>query len=183
MTGDNASANDALVDALVAKIPSWPGQANRGRCFDHIVNLCARSVLSPFDVEKKKAGAIMDEAEQALQELINDGEGADEVLEDGDDDDVDGEVDERADLDDVDRAQLDEDVYPVKLLLAKVSTVPGDNVPVLTSPYSSASLPLPSCTPPPSSSQHGTVPSTSLCCRAGRFRGMFEHDGTRHIQC
>lgn len=109
-----------MVDALKEKLTGWPGQSNRGRCFDHIVNLCARSVLSPFDVEKKQAGGVMDDAERALQELMDDVEDGME-LGDDDDDDVDGLINERAALDEVDREQLDEDVYPMKLLLAKVS--------------------------------------------------------------
>lgn len=107
-----------MVDALVRLIPGWAGQANRARCFDHIVNLCAKSFLKPFDVERAQVGVVMDDAAQALVALA---EGLDDGDDDGEDDDVDGFIDERAALDNIDREELDGDIFPVKVLLTKVS--------------------------------------------------------------
>lgn len=128
LTADNAAPNDTMVAALMKLIPGWAGNSNRARCFDHVVNLCARSVLKPFDAEKKKVAGVVSDAEQALQELLEgleddeDGvDGVDGAEADGENDDVDGFVDEGAGLDPFDREQLEDDIFPVKVLLAKVS--------------------------------------------------------------
>ena len=55
ITGDNATNNDALT-AELAKLLGNFSPRNRIRCFLHIVNLVSRSLLSPFDVKKKKKG-------------------------------------------------------------------------------------------------------------------------------
>lgn len=117
-----------MLDVLRELLVDFPGEANRGRCFDHVVNLCAKSVLRPFDVTTKKAGVVMDDAERVLQELAEGLEVDDIVpgLEDNDDageddDDLDGYVDEYGALDDLEKNDLDQDVYPVKKVLLKVS--------------------------------------------------------------
>lgn len=117
-----------MLEVLGDLLEDFPGGANRGRCFDHIVNLCAKSVLRPFDVTPKKAGAVMDAAERVLQELAEGLEVDDSVpsldgQDDGDeeDDDLDGYVDEYGALGDMEREDLDENVYPVKTVLLKVS--------------------------------------------------------------
>ncbi|KAH9903889.1 uncharacterized protein BXZ73DRAFT_29533, partial [Epithele typhae] len=48
VTGDSAAANDTMVDELYKRLDNFGGQCNRARCFDHVVNLCAQSVLRPF---------------------------------------------------------------------------------------------------------------------------------------
>lgn len=128
ITADNASPNDKMLDVLRELLVDFPGEANRGRCFDHVVNLCAKSILQLFDVTTKKAGVVMDDAERVLQELAEGLEVDDIVpgLEDNDDageddDDLDGYVDEYGALDDLEKNDLDQDVYPVKKVLLKVS--------------------------------------------------------------
>ncbi|TFK79584.1 hypothetical protein K466DRAFT_467901, partial [Polyporus arcularius HHB13444] len=64
ITCDNASPNDVVIDVLAERLPDFRGKLDRGRCFDHIVNLCAKSVLKPFDVDKKKADDVRDTAEE-----------------------------------------------------------------------------------------------------------------------
>ena len=90
----------------------------------HIVNLCAKSVLRPFDVDKRKEGNILDEAEAALQELTDrlDLEGLDIELEENNkgEDDGDGFVDEVGEMDEAECKGLAKNVYPVKLVLVKV---------------------------------------------------------------
>ncbi|EIW63730.1 uncharacterized protein TRAVEDRAFT_76117, partial [Trametes versicolor FP-101664 SS1] len=80
-----------------------------------------------FDVTTKKAGVVMDNAERVLQELAEGLEVDDIVpgLEDNDDageddDDLDGYVDEYGALDDLEKNDLDQDVYPVKKVLLKL---------------------------------------------------------------
>lgn len=60
-----------MVDALAETIEGFPGELNRGRCFDHIINLCAKSVLHAFEANKKDALAVLDDAEHTLQELLD----------------------------------------------------------------------------------------------------------------
>ncbi|RDX45217.1 hypothetical protein OH76DRAFT_1301612, partial [Lentinus brumalis] len=64
MTADNAAANDTMMDILAQKLPEFGGKYARARCFDHIVNLCAKSVLRPFDVEKRRQGDAVQDAEK-----------------------------------------------------------------------------------------------------------------------
>ncbi|TFK47878.1 hypothetical protein OE88DRAFT_1608415, partial [Heliocybe sulcata] len=46
---DNASNNDTMIKELPNLLPDFPGDANRVRCFLHIVNLVAKSILKLFD--------------------------------------------------------------------------------------------------------------------------------------
>lgn len=116
-----------MVDELAELLSSYPGGANRTRCFAHILNLAAKSIIRQFDVPKAQADAALDEAERELQELESrlnleedvmamDGDGDDDEV----DDNVDGWIDERTLMSVVDRAALDESVRPVRLVLVKV---------------------------------------------------------------
>ncbi|KAH7917203.1 hypothetical protein BV22DRAFT_986041, partial [Leucogyrophana mollusca] len=49
ITCDNASVNDAMVDALADLLPEFPGCANQTRCFSHTLNLVAKSIISLFN--------------------------------------------------------------------------------------------------------------------------------------
>ncbi len=116
-----------MIDELASLLPDFAGQDNRARCFDHIVNLCAKSVLKPFDVRKEKAGETRNAAEEAIEGLLADvdlyASGLDAAAgEDiGEADDEDGFVDERDDMDEGEREDLEEAILPVKLVLTKVS--------------------------------------------------------------
>jgi len=56
VTCDNASPNDVMIDTLAGLVVTFPGAANRTRCFTHILNLVVKVILRPFDVPKAKAG-------------------------------------------------------------------------------------------------------------------------------
>lgn len=121
-----------MIAHLAKIVTEFPGTANQTRCFDHITNLVAHSILRPFDVPKANADAILDQAEKELQELAAELEeevdnstdpAPDSELDDelsGEDDDIDGWVDERESLSQVDKVALDESVRPVKKVLLKV---------------------------------------------------------------
>ncbi|KAG1869714.1 hypothetical protein C8R48DRAFT_577018, partial [Suillus tomentosus] len=49
VTADNASSNDTLVTKLVDLVPHFAGETSCTRCFLHIVNLVAKSLLHEFD--------------------------------------------------------------------------------------------------------------------------------------
>lgn len=126
LTADNATVNDVMTDELEMLVDSFDGQDGRARCFGHIVNLAAKSLLRQFDVPKKQAGAALDEAERALRALAIDVEvelgGESEDLEDLEDtDNIDGWVDEQDQMSDVEVEDLQESVCPVKFVLLKVS--------------------------------------------------------------
>lgn len=58
VTCDNASANDAMIDALTTIMSDFPGRANRARCLAHIVNLVVKIILRQFDMSKKKKKVV-----------------------------------------------------------------------------------------------------------------------------
>ncbi|KAF8126639.1 hypothetical protein K438DRAFT_1490844, partial [Mycena galopus ATCC 62051] len=49
VTCDNASANDAMARTLETLLPPFDAQNDRTRCFAHIINLVAKSMLKMFD--------------------------------------------------------------------------------------------------------------------------------------
>lgn len=128
MTADNATPNDTMAEVLGTTLPDFGGLKACGRCFDHVVNLCAKSVLRPFDVEKKRAGAAQTAAEEAVKALLADvdlyseGLGLSAGEDGGKDDDEDGFVDEREEMGEEERTDLEESILPVKLVLTKVRT-------------------------------------------------------------
>ncbi|GBE88184.1 putative AC9 transposase [Sparassis crispa] len=110
VTADNATSNDIMIDELVKLIDSFKGQANRSHCFDHIINLVAKTLLRQFDVVPRKATATLDEAEKVLLELAKDLEV-----------DVNEEDAGEEDANDLDGWQ--DDVHPVKLVLIKLRKI------------------------------------------------------------
>ena len=103
----------------------------RPGCFLHVLNLVVKSILRQFDVPKtndevvddaleelaKLAGNI--EQEEAKCREVNSDEG------DEDDDNVDGWIDERANMTDEEKEELDEAVQPIRLVLTKVGLYLG----------------------------------------------------------
>lgn len=130
ITVDNASNNDKMIAELAERIPSFPGSTNQVRCFAHILNLVAKTLIRQFDSGKNTRNED-DDAAAAIAELVaglevddgsvagGDEEGTTDDLADIDDD-VDGWIDERTDLTEEEREELRETVLPVKLILAKV---------------------------------------------------------------
>lgn len=95
---DNASNNDAMVKALSKLDNSFLGAASHVRCFAHIINLVAKTVLYQFDTTRKgddvdADASNIDKAAALLGDLVAglDLEDVGDVDEEGgDDDDVDG---------------------------------------------------------------------------------------------
>jgi hypothetical protein len=135
VTCDNTSNNDTMVDELAVSLPNWSA-VNRTRCFAHIVNLIAKSLLKQFDVKPKKkkrdkethnnesdhdlddleelAAGLDDEEETMAQELDVD----DDDIED--EDDVEGWVDELEELTEEERKDLLMSIRPISRTLVKV---------------------------------------------------------------
>jgi hypothetical protein len=115
-----------MIDHLENMIEAFPGQPNRTRCFAHIINLVAKSLIKQFDVTKKKGESDVDDSDEELFRLL---QGVDledlqtrlrETDGDLDDDNVEGWVDEVAEMDDDERVELLDAIKPVQLVLAKV---------------------------------------------------------------
>lgn len=137
-----------MVEELSHRLPSFDGEASRVRCFAHIINLVAKSVISQFDTPKKKeqsgnrgsrdaAGGENDSDLQKLMAEITDLAGdheedeldeLDEVLpEDGDRDRSasDGWIDERRSMLSEELKALERDVLPARRMLVKVCIFVG----------------------------------------------------------
>src|SRR6266545_460372 len=121
-----------MIKHLSTLIENFPGAANQTRCFTHILNLVAKSILRQFDVAKKTADDPPDlnEAFDTLallaEELEDSGIPADnEVEDDGDgaDNDDDGLSDERGGMSEEDVAELEQSLIPVRLMLTKVDNI------------------------------------------------------------
>ncbi|KAJ3487515.1 hypothetical protein NLJ89_g11705 [Agrocybe chaxingu] len=134
VTCDNATNNDRMIDELETLLPDF-SSVNHTRCFLHVTNLVRKTLVKQFDVTKKAADAEIDAAEQ---ELLDMAEGldleaaliaaeragnADDGTEEEEVDDVDGWVDGDIHLTDDERARLEEDSRPVKLVIAKLRKI------------------------------------------------------------
>ncbi|KAF9010992.1 hypothetical protein BDZ89DRAFT_901787, partial [Hymenopellis radicata] len=49
ITSDNASPNDVMMERLVDALPNFGGPRARTRCFAHVINLVAKSLLRLFN--------------------------------------------------------------------------------------------------------------------------------------
>jgi hypothetical protein len=98
ITCDNASNNDTMVTTLGDLLVAFPGDTNRTQCFDHIINLIAKSIIKQFDVSKtaqkdsldhdKKCQVLMVLAEDLEEEELETREGEHCEGDDGDDDNM-----------------------------------------------------------------------------------------------
>jgi hypothetical protein len=146
VTADNASSNDTMIDAMADDIEDFPGEANRVRCFNHVINLVAKSFIKLFDVPKAKRSRTenadkppkastrskkdeVDEAVAALQELAGKIEMEDLQMQvdtftgNGDvgSDDIHDIIDEIAMMSEDEVAAFRELVLPITTALLKVS--------------------------------------------------------------
>lgn len=137
VTCDNASNNDIMIDTLGLNVVEFEGSIGHVRCFAHVVNLVAKSMLRQFDVPKAKATENIDEQDRKLYELAADSEEAENEAQDAanvpDDTgdvfnplsalhvgDEDGWDDEIAAMTNAERLQFQERVRPVRMTLTKV---------------------------------------------------------------
>ena len=102
-----------MIAKLLDLLAGFPGAANCSRCFTHVLNLAAKSIIHQYDLPKTQADIAMDEAakelaklssELELEELLSRGMEGDD---DDSDDDSDGWVDENATLTDDEQAELE----------------------------------------------------------------------------
>jgi hypothetical protein len=132
-----------MIEELAILIDTFPGAANQTRCFAHILNLVAKSVLRQFEAPKvkgdkatdgaaKELAAVFEEVDDKLESKSEASEsGSNEGGGDGnddDDDDVvedneDGLPDERDGMSEEELTSLKENVKPIRLVLTKVNQI------------------------------------------------------------
>ncbi len=130
ITCDNASNNDTMIEELAVLIDNFPSPANQTHCFLHILNLVVKSIIWQFDLPKKKKTPAdnknlddLDDATAELLRLAGDIDLEEELMADsdeGDDENVDGWIDERETMTKDELRELAASVGPVRLLLTKV---------------------------------------------------------------
>lgn len=121
-----------MIKKLVDLLPDFPGEVNRVRCFAHVLNLVAKSLIRQFDAEADREEADVGADERELLELTQDLEDEERITraeaavansnKEGEDeaDDADDEVDAMAEMSEEEREEFVRNVRPVKLVLAKV---------------------------------------------------------------
>lgn len=58
-----------MIKHLSTLVDNFPGAPNQTRCFTHILNLVAKSVLRQFDVAKKTGPVDSEQLDDATKEL------------------------------------------------------------------------------------------------------------------
>lgn len=127
-----------MTDHLAELLKAFGGQFGRTRCFLHILNLSATSLIRPFDV---KVVGDVEETDKEVQELLTHvrlleaeerelngelengevgGDGDDELL--GDDEE--SWLDEVESLEGEEEEEFQREVRPVKMVLTKVRRSP-----------------------------------------------------------
>jgi hypothetical protein len=120
-----------MVEELASLLENFPGAANQTRCFLHILNLTAKSILQQFEIPKKKRaddgnGPISNATREllALSAEIENEPGIGDLDDGVDEDDSlgneEGLEDEREELSAEEIAELEADLIPVRLMLTKV---------------------------------------------------------------
>lgn len=119
-----------MVKTLKDLLEIFPGDSNRTCCFNHIVNLIAKSVIQQFDIPKAKGNQSFDHVLRELMVLAEDLDQEEVATREGEcwsseidseDDKLDGWVDEREDMSEMEQSELDDNIQPVRRVLVKVS--------------------------------------------------------------
>ena len=68
---NNVSCNDVMIQELTKLLPNFSG-VNCTQCFQHIINLCAKSVIRQFDIQEQEGDKPIDPCKHELQDLAGD---------------------------------------------------------------------------------------------------------------
>lgn len=127
-----------MVNELSRLTPTFAGPASQTRCFLHIVNLIAKSLLRQFDATTKSSNGIATDSagdeleEEELTENELEGRDVENFAEDEDEnqagDNDEGWVDESRDLTARDLEELQRTTRPVRAALLKVRTTSDETL-------------------------------------------------------
>jgi len=112
-------------------IDKFEGQECQTRCFAHILNLIAKSIIQQFDIPKAQANKVFDKATTALIVLAGDidmeeqkmGVGRDDGNDNDNSENVESWVDKQVDMTVEQLAALNKSVQLVRLMLVKVCII------------------------------------------------------------
>jgi hypothetical protein len=123
-----------MVAHIASLVPDFPGPANQTRCFTHILNLVAKSILRQFDVKKtggdspeindasNALAALALELDSGSVSLVGDDDDEGDEDDEGDDNDEDGGLgDGRGGMSQEEVAELEASIVPIRLMLTKVN--------------------------------------------------------------
>ena len=127
VTCKDAPDNDTMLTEAGHLLPMF-SPINRTRCFNHILNLVAKSFLKQFDIHRSDSLREEDDEERSLLEFAGNIDEEERTMaqendEDEDieeDDSLEGWFDEVEALPDKNRQKLDESIRPAKRILVKV---------------------------------------------------------------
>lgn len=119
-----------MIDELENLLTEFSGAASRTRCFAHIVNLVAKTVIRQFDMPNAMDKTLANKVLIKLRSLADGIEAEEQITraseskEDDDDNDnddnVEGWVDEREEMEQCDLESLEVDLQPARKVLMKV---------------------------------------------------------------
>jgi hypothetical protein len=116
-----------MIDHLKSGLPEFGGRAGHTRCFLHTTNLIAKSLIREFDAKKsnKSSGGGIDineanESESSSEELVLPDEDDNGDMAENSVDNDDGLIHLTAEMEPTERAEHEERIQPIKLVLAKV---------------------------------------------------------------
>lgn len=119
-----------MINELADRVAHFGGKNSQTRCFLHIVNLVAKSLIREFDTSKKQANELLDFGDEDLDDPSDEEIASEGMSGDADEDNADGWIDEVENLSEDERGALEESIRPVKLILVKVC-VAINNSPVI----------------------------------------------------
>ena len=134
ITCDNASNNDAMIEALEKMVNDFPGAANQTCCFLHVLNLVVKSIIRQFDLPKSTKrirngesndsnNEMLDHTTEELLRLTGNIDLEEEIMANNDEEENDndeGWIDECEEMTADKLSELAASVRPVRLLLTKV---------------------------------------------------------------
>lgn len=114
-----------MIEYLSDVLDNFLGSTHQTRCFSHTINLCAKSILRPFDTHKKKDVLAFNDAVRTLAELADendlDGSYQHHEQETGNDEGEGREEEEQEeDGEDGENQEYNMNVQPIRLVLTKV---------------------------------------------------------------
>src|SRR6266540_1242471 len=177
-----------MVAELADLLDDFPGAANQTCCFLHVINLVVKSIIKQFDLPKAQPNGILNEATKELLALAGDiileeEESRNNGKDDDEDDDCEGWIDEREEMTEWEREELDESLQLVRLLLTKASRHVTSIRLGFNIAHSSARPPMLSNTRQLSCFLDGTRFLTKSTTTPESCRETSPLDGTQHTTC